>query len=166
MYADDTIIIQAHNVLPTLTSNMESELGNIDNWLTLNKLTPNAKKCETIFFSKPHNYKQCADGIVKFRGNDLQTKESVKYLGVHFDCKLSWEKQVKETIRKINFRLAKIRPLARFLNPSDVNMLIRAFVFPYIHYCSTTWSSAAPYHIRKIQFTVNKTYYYLCSLLM
>jgi len=48
--ADDTIIIQAHNSLPSLTVNIESELNSIENWLTLNKLTPNVKKCEGIFF--------------------------------------------------------------------------------------------------------------------
>jgi len=67
LYADDTIIIQAHNILPTLTSNMENELIGIESWLTLNKLTPNTKKCETIFFSNPHNYKQCTMGKIKFR---------------------------------------------------------------------------------------------------
>ena len=127
LYADDTIIIQAHNNLSELTNSMENELDGIDVWLTLNKLTPNVKKCETIFFSKPHNRKQCSNGKVRFKGKYLDTKESVKYLGVHFDCKLSWERHINEIICKINFRLAKIRPLAKFLRPSDINMLIRAF---------------------------------------
>ena len=160
LYADDTIIIQAHNNLSELTNSMENELDGIDVWLTLNKLTPNVKKCETIFFSKPHNRKQCSNGKVRFKGKYLDTKESVKYLGVHFDCKLSWERHINEIIRKINFRLAKIRPLAKFLRPSDINMLIRAFVFPYIHYCSTTWSFAAPHLINKIQSTVSKTQFF------
>lgn len=160
LYADDTIIIQAHNSLPELTNNMEIELASIDAWLTLNKLTPNVKKCENIFFSKPCYRKQCSNVKVKFKGKDLVTKESVKYLGVYFDCKLSWERQIKEIITKINFRLTKIRPLAKFLRPDDINMLVRAFVFPYIHYCSTTWSSAAPHLINKIQSTVNKTQFF------
>lgn len=160
LYADDTIIIQAHDSLDDLTRNMENEMEGIEAWLTINKLTPNVKKCETIFFSKPHNHKHCCFGKVKFKGKDLETKESVKYLGVYFDCKLSWERQVKAINSKINFRLAKIRPLARFLRPADINMLIRAFVFPYIHYCSTTWSSASPHLLNKIQSTVNKTQFF------
>jgi len=35
-------------------------------------------------------------------------------------------------------------------------MLVRSLIFPYIHYCSTTWFSAAPYQIRKLQSTLNK----------
>ena len=160
LYADDTIILQAHNDLSSLISNMELELSNVENWLNLNKLTPNIKKCETIFFANKHNQKFCRNGKVKFKGKELETKESVKYLGVHFDSKLSWEKQIKEVIRKINCKLYKIRPLAKFLDPVDINMLIRSFIFPYIHYCSSTWASAAPHLINKIQATVNKTQFF------
>jgi hypothetical protein len=160
LYADDTIIIQAHNNLKSLTENMENELVVIDSWLSRNKLTPNAKKCEAIFFTNSKNRKLCADGVIKFKGSYLQTKTSVKYLGIQFDSTLSWDKQINEIIRKINFKLSKIRPLSRFLNISDINMLIRAFVLPYIHYCSTTWCSAAPHLVHKVQNTVNKTKYF------
>ena len=37
-------------------------------------------------------------------------------------------------------------------------MLIRAFVLPYVHYCSTTWCTAAPHLIKKIQSTIDKTH--------
>lgn len=157
LYADDTIIIQANNNSSSLIKSIESELVNVHEWLTLNKLTPNKKKCETIFFANQSNLKKCTDLKVNFMGEDLQTKKSVKYLGVYFDNKLSWKKQVSEIKRKINFKLAKIRPMARFIDPIDTYMLIRSFIFPYLHYCSTTWSSAAPSLIRKLQSTCDKT---------
>lgn len=51
LYADDTIIILSHNDLDVLKRQMEFELVNLQTaGLTLNKLTPNKKKCETIFF--------------------------------------------------------------------------------------------------------------------
>ena len=160
LYADDTIIIQGSNDLQDLIYNLESELSNVDNWLTLNKLTPNVKKCESIFFAKPQSRKLCKKASIKFRGYNLDNKECFKHLGVYFDNKLSWEKHVKEVIRKINFKLSKIRPLAKFLDPVDINMLIQSFVKPYVHYCSTTWSSAAPHLINKIQTTINKTHFF------
>ena len=157
LYADDTIIIQAHNNPVSLIKNMETELDHVHDWFLVNKLTPNKKKCETIFFTNSRNAKACDDLKVKFRGVDLQTKQSVKYLGIHFDCKLSWCKQINDIKRKINYKLAKIRPLAKFLDTEDVFMLIRSFIFPYIHYCSPTWSSAAKHLIEKIQSSCDKT---------
>ena len=61
-YADDTIIIQASNSTADLLSSMESELGSLNDWFVLNKLTPNRKKCETIFFENQFNIKKC-DGL-------------------------------------------------------------------------------------------------------
>ena len=157
LYADDTIIIQAHNSSDSLISNMETELTGIHDWFHKNKLTPNKKKCEAIFFTNQRNSKKCDDLMIKFNGDDLETKQSVKYLGIHFDNKLSWSKHIKETKRKINHKLAKIRPLARFLDSEDVYMLIRSFIFPYIHYCSPVWSSAATHLMCKLQSSCDKT---------
>ena len=152
--------MQTHNDLSALIKNLEDELVNVELWLKLNKLTPNTKKCETIFFSNSVNLRFCEDKYVTFKGSKLRTKSHVKYLGIHFDSKLTWETQVKDCIHKINFKLSKIRPLAKYLSPADINMLIRAFVLPYIHYCSPIWSSAAPYLISKLQSTVNKSQFF------
>jgi hypothetical protein len=136
---------------------MEAELHSLHDWFVLNKLTPNKKKCETIFFSNSHNIKKCRDLSVSFCGEKLETKFSVKYLGIYFDSNLSWKKQIKEIRRKINYKLSKIKPLSKFLDSASTFMLIRSFIFPYIHYCSTTWSSASPHLIDKIQSTCDKT---------
>jgi len=157
LYADDTIIMQAHKSSDILINNMEEELTHIHDWLILNKLTPNKKKCEAIFFTNQLNSKKCGNLKVNFRGDVLQTKQSVNYLGIHFDNKLSWKNQIKAIKSKINYKLAKIRPLAKFLDSVDIFMLIRSFIFPYIHYCSHTWSSAADHLISKIQSTCDRT---------
>jgi len=156
LYADDTIIIGSENDKNTLIKNIEQDLLNLQNWLSINKLTPNEKKCESIFFGNPLQLKQCSDLKVKFNGETLETKNTVKYLGVNFDSTLSWKKHISYIKGKINFKLNKIRPLAKFIDTPDTFMLVRSLIFPYIHYCSTTWFSAAPYQIRKLQSTLNK----------
>ena len=47
--------------------------------------------------------------------------------------------------------------LWKFVDSKTLFMLIRSFTFPYIRYCSTTWSSASPHHIQKIQSVCDKT---------
>ena len=119
---------------------MEAELAALDDWFVLNKLTPNKKKCETIFFANQVNIKKCSGLTIKFCGIERETKSSVKYLGIHIDSTLSWEKHIKEVKKKIKFKLSKIRPLSKFVDSRTLFMLIRSFTFPYIRYCSTTWS--------------------------
>ena len=76
---------------------MEAKLASFDDGFVLNKLTPNKKKCETIFFANQVKIKKCSGLTIKFYGIKLETKSSVKYLGIHFDSTLSWEKHIKET---------------------------------------------------------------------
>ena len=71
LYADDTIIIRASNCTVDLLSSMESELASLDDWFVLNKLTPNKKKCEIIFFANQVNIKKCSGLTIKFCGNLL-----------------------------------------------------------------------------------------------
>ena len=156
LYADDTIIVLSGNELESLKQSMEFELLELQAWLRLNKLTPNKKKCETIFFGNPQNVKKCSDIKISFGGETLQNKDTVKYLGVYFDSLLTWKKQISESRRKINYKLSKIRPLAKFLDPSIISLLIKAFIFPYINYCSTTCHSASSCSIKKLQSTCNK----------
>ena len=129
LYADDTIIILSNNDLNILKQQMESELVNLQKWLNLNKLTPNKKKCETIFFGNTLNLKKSNNIRISFDGELLETKSCVKYLGVYFDSLLSWKKQISHTKCKINHKLSKIRPLAKFLNPENVTLLSKLLFF-------------------------------------
>ena len=147
-----------------LVTSTKHDLGNVDKWLSLNKLTPNAKKCESIFFSNSKNLKLCLDKKVNFNGHELENKKSVKYLGVHFDNTLSWKTHINAVTSKINFKLLKIRRLARFLDPVDINMLLNTLVLPYVHYCSTTWATAAPTLINKVQSTINKSLHFSAGI--
>ena len=102
------------------------------------------------------NLKEANKIQISFDGETLETKSCVKYLGLYFDSLLSWKKQISDAKRKINFKLSKIRPLAKFLDHENISLLIKAFILPYIHYCSTTYHSAAPSQIKKLQSVCNK----------
>ena len=74
LYADDTIIIRASNCTVDFLSSMEAELASLDDWFVLDKLTPNKKKCENIFFANQVNIKKCSGLTIKFCGIELETK--------------------------------------------------------------------------------------------
>ena len=133
---------------------MKSELAAANAWFVLK---PNKKKCKAIFLANQINIKKCTDLSFKFCGTQLATKSSVKYLGIHLDSTLSWGKQTKEIRKQIKYKLSKIKPLSKYLDSKTLFMLIRSFTFPYIRYCSTTWSTAAPHLIENIQSVCDRT---------
>ena len=74
---------------------VHSELSNLNEWLTINKLTLNAKKSNYVI-CRPHQ-KRLPHSIIKILDNkinafvQLEQNTYIKYLGIFFDENLSWK---------------------------------------------------------------------------
>ena len=123
---------------------------NVDQWLSINKMTVNTKKTEVIFFGNKSRLKKLDNKTVKYLGTLLELKKEAKYLGVIFDEKMQWSSQISNITKKVNFKLGKIKSVASFLTSHTKKLLVNALVMPYFHYCSPAWSSAAPFRLRKV----------------
>ena len=66
LYADDTIIVKSASDPDSLTSSLERELLNVDQWLSINKMTVNTKKTEVIFFGNKSRLKKLDNKTVKY----------------------------------------------------------------------------------------------------
>ena len=66
LYADDTIIIKSASDPDSLISSLERELLNVDQWLSINKMTVNTKKTEVIFFGNKSCLKKLDNKTVKY----------------------------------------------------------------------------------------------------
>ena len=72
---------------------MNNALDNIENWLKANKLTLNVKKSNLILFNIKNNFKSISDTNIRIyiSSDELEHKETAKYLGVYFDKKVVLE---------------------------------------------------------------------------
>ena len=142
LYADDTIIIQSCNDTNTLIKSLEDQLLKIDQWLTNNKLTINTSKTKSIFFGskKRLNSYYADDNKLSYVNTPLETVKSAKYLGVIFDDKLSWKDHTASVKSKAYHNLYKLKCISEFLTPFTKQLLIKSLVFPYLNYCSSSWS--------------------------
>ena len=66
LYADDTIILKSASDPDSLISSLERELLNVDQWLSINKMTVNTKKTEVIFFGNKPRLKKLDNKTVKY----------------------------------------------------------------------------------------------------
>ena len=94
LFADDTNILCTDKNLKDLDTKVNSELQNLYNWLTANKLTLNINKSNFVIF---HPYqkrlayqpKLCMFDNEKNRYVLLESKVDIKYLGIKYQ-NLSW----------------------------------------------------------------------------
>ena len=150
LYADDTIILKGASDPDSLIASLERELSNVDQWLSINKMTINTKKTEVIFFGNKAHLKKLDNKTVRYLDTPLKRKDKVKYLGVLFDEKMQWKYQIKNITQKASLKLGKIKAITSFLTPHTKKLLVNALVMPYFHYCSPAWSNAAPFRLSKI----------------
>ena len=76
LFADDTTIIQSHKELDTLLVSVKDIQANVQDWFVANQLNLNKSKTETMVFS--------------LRNVTDDDKNSIKFLGVYLDSKLTW----------------------------------------------------------------------------
>ena len=113
-------------------------------------MTVNAKQTEVIFFGNKSHVKKLDNKTVKYLDTPLERKKELKYLRVIFDEKMQWSSQISNIIKKVNLKLGKIKAVESYVTSHTKKLLENALVIPYFHYCSPTWSSAAPFRLRKM----------------
>ena len=150
LYADDTIIAISSDCPMRLRKGLSDQLTEVGQWFHLNKLTVNTGKTEVIYFGRAKKLKECKNLVpIKFQGDTLECKTSVKYLGVIFDENLNWEAQANNARKKAYLSLSKIKKISNCLNENTKKMLLNALVMPHITYCSNSWSTMSKANHKK-----------------
>ena len=143
LFADDTNMFCSGKDMHELETTVNSELAQVQEWLTLNQLTLNIKKTNFIIF-KSHKKLLRRDLRLTLNGTVLQRVEDSKFLGIVIDQHLTW----KNHIDYITKRILRIRGLLcriRFyVNQTHLKMLYNSLIYPYLHYGNIVWANNYP----------------------
>ena len=94
IFADDTNIFAVSNNANLLENIGNENLTRFHKWAVANKLTINTDKtCFTVFNS---NRNRNTQATLQINGQDIQHKNSTKYLGITIDNKLEWKNHISE----------------------------------------------------------------------
>jgi hypothetical protein len=113
-FADDTAIFTTHPDPVTASHNLQAHLHNTEKWFRKWKLQINENKSTHITFSLRQG--QCPP--VYINCTIIPHAEKVKYLGLHFDRRLTWKdhittkrKQLQLKTPELNWLIGKTSPL-------------------------------------------------------
>ena len=85
-----------------------------------NSFSENESKTEVcLFYARDHLLIN-----LNVNGTVVKSKKSIKILGVEFDSKLQWDKQVAQAARKAKKALLDIRLIRTYFNSEELKMLI------------------------------------------
>lgn len=160
-YADDVAITLVGKILSILSEIMSSTLNFITKWCGDKGLQVNPDKTDVMIVTKRNKIGNFPE--VTIQGRKLQIKESVKYLGVIIDKRLSWNLHIEKVINKARAVFYTIRRMFQTtwgLSTKMVRWLYTAMVRPIITYGAIVWGHRTK--VLSVQQTLQKFQRMVC----
>ena len=92
-----------------------------------------------IFSNRSINYDSI---VVTLDDKIINRSNSLKFLGVTIDCKLSWNEHIDAICTKISRNIGVLNKL-RYFPLNILLMLYNAIIQPYFQYCNIAWGSSS-----------------------
>ena len=147
LFDDDTNAVYAHKDLKTVKLTVNTDLHNLYNWLTSNKLSLNIQKSNYVIFG-PHQKKLNFDPQVNVFDNEsnkkvtLERKNFIKYLGLLIDENLSWKTHIHSVANKISKTIGLIARLRHIVPTCTLLNIYQSLITPYLTYGLISWGNA------------------------
>ena len=109
-YADDHAMI--HSFSPdnnNIKQNIENDIGKIKTWMEENQLKMNDAKTEFVVLGTAGNLKKKTLENIEIGDTIIHQISKIKFLGVHFDKKLSLKDHVQNRSKYANYNLRLIQ---------------------------------------------------------
>ena len=148
LYADDTTLTSplcsfthgAHNDVSHISSQINSELLKISDWLTVNKLSLNVEKNKFMVF---HNYQRVIanDDIPDLVINDkkIERVSCFNFLGLTINEFMNWSSHSAKISNKISRTLGIMNRLKRYLPFSASKLMYDSLILSHLQFGITCW---------------------------
>ena len=144
LYAGDTnLFTTVEYSLPISISNVSEILNNklkeINDWLSLNKLTLNIQRSKLMVF---HPYQKDIAGLIpmlKINDVEIERVSSFRCLGILFDENMSWKCHTDMISNKLSKYAGILNKLKHYLPPYILRMLYFSLVNAHLNYGILVW---------------------------
>ena len=144
LYADDTSLLEplctfavdSNEDYAEISKNINAELKLITDWLSLNKLSLNAKKTKMMVFH--HKQKIVNSNLLKLYINSkkIECVKEFNFLGIMLDENLNWKSHVQKISSKIAGVAGTLSRLKRLLPSALTTSATQCWVFTQCPICN------------------------------
>ena len=163
LHADDSRLQKSAptHQIPDFFLSMHKCIDHIKSWMTLNKLKLNDDKTEAMIISSGRKSRSLSFSSPDFTTvgcASVRLSDSVKNLGVTFECHLTMKTHVSSLVHSANFELHRISSIHHLLSRDATRTLISAFVvLSCLDYCNFLLFGCPQYLLNKLQKVQNNT---------
>lgn len=142
-YADDTNILMANNDIEKLIDNCNQATREFDQYCKHNGLNLNVTKTHFIRFL-PKNISPNYEPYLHLSGKSIQSSETVNFLGLIFDSKLTWNAHIDKVTSKLSTYCYIMRNIRTTVSYHILKLLYYGLTQSTLHYGLIFWGSS-PY---------------------
>ena len=164
-YADDTTIICSGVHSAAVQTIMCSQLSLIQHWVLQSKMKINFKKSSVMWFRVSNRSAGISYPPISIDGVELTVTEKQKYLGLIFDCNLSWTHHVANVCSKMSYYLYLLSTHRHVIDYNLMKLLLESLVLSHLSYCVTVWGpSLKSILLQRLQGMQNRAVRLCCNL--
>ena len=122
--------------------------------MTWNKLKLNDDKTEAMIVSSVRKFRSLSFSfldMITVSCASVPLLDSVKNLGVTFDCHLTMKTHVSNLVSSANFELHRISSIRHLLSTDATKALVSSFVLSRLNYCNSLLFGCPQYLLNKLQ---------------
>ena len=150
LFADDsTIYCQVDSIAKrnAAVSSLNRDLAKIKAWADKWKVIFEPSKCQAMIISRKRTLFDCK---LCYGEKEITVTNEIKILGVTFDSKLTWNKQLSNVSGRAGQKLGALRRVASKLSVPGRATVYKSQVRSTMEYSSLAWMGAAPTHLGKL----------------
>ncbi|XP_068741780.1 uncharacterized protein [Montipora capricornis] len=154
-YADDTQLYLSFNSLSGddqaySVAQVESCVGDIDRWMSCNKLKLNRDKMELLVISSKYRPRSSLDSIL-VGDHRVNRSDKAWNIGIVLDETLSLDKHVNSVCKSALFHLWNVAKIRVYLSSESTKTLVHAYVTCRLDNCNSLLLGSPKYMIQKLQ---------------
>ena len=132
-------------------SALNDDLRKICQWCCKNSPLINPSKTKVLIFGVPQLLRRLPLFKLKLFNKQISTETVAKDLGVQLDANLIYNEHIIKSVSNCLFKLKQINRIKHLLDRKTLSLLMNAFVFNKLLYCSNVWSNTSNSNIDKLQ---------------
>ena len=143
MYADDLLLYTRHGDPDRALERLEGAVDLLTPWLRDLGLSISIPKCQLCFFTRSSAGSRSV--VLSVNGFEIRCQDSLKYLGVILDLRLSWTPHIKYIAGRAMRAIGVLRALSRVsgeVSPSLILLVYRGLVRAYLEWGSPLFAGA------------------------
>ena len=155
-FADDTVIMSTHLNPVKASENLQTHISKIEAWLKQWRIKANAAKSIQVTYTL--NRPTCPP--VTLNDVSMAQSDSAKYLGIHLDRRLTWQKHIFTKRKQLGMKLTSLNHLIGKDSKMSIDnklLVYKAIVKPIWTYGIQLWGTAAKSNIAIMERFQSKT---------